>query len=471
MMSETNHNVLWNKCLNIIKDNVPESTFKTWFLPIVPLKYEDSTLVIQVPSQFFCEFLEDKFLDLLRHTIHKVIGESTKLTYNIMVDRTSVPNKTMNVEASNRSIAVPSQSSIRENGNKAPNILQAPAPQDLDPHLNPNYNFENFIEGTSNKLARSVADAIAKDPAHTSFNPFFLYGDSGVGKTHLVNAIGVRVRELHPEKRVLYVSAHLFQVQYTDSVRNNTTNDFINFYDTIDVLIVDDIQEIAGLTRTLNTFFHIFNHLHQCGKQLILTSDRAPVSLQGMEERLLTRFKWGMVAELKKPDVELRRDILCNKIHRDGLQFPAEVINYLAENVSDSIRDLEGVVIALMARSTVFNKEIDLDLARQVVGSVAQSEQKVLSIDDIMETVCQHFGLELADIHSKTRKREVVQARQIAMYLAKEHTDFSAAKIGRLIGGKDHATVLHACKMVTGQNQVDKSFHSELETIESALKL
>ncbi|MSH99669.1 AAA family ATPase, partial [Escherichia coli] len=330
-MSESNHVGLWNRCLEIIRDNVPESTYKTWFVPIVPLKYEDKTLIVQVPSQFFYEFLEDKFVDLLRKTLYKVIGEGTKLMYNVMVDRTSIPNKTVNLEASNRSIAVPQTSVIRGSGNKAPNLLHAPAPQDLDPHLNPNYNFENFIEGYSNKLSRSVAEAVAQNPAGTAFNPLFLHGASGVGKTHLANAIGTRIKELYPGKRVLYVSAHLFQVQYTDSVRNNTTNDFINFYQTIDVLIIDDIQEFAGVTKTQNTFFHIFNHLHQNGKQLILTSDRAPVLLQGMEERLLTRFKWGMVAELEKPTVELRKNILRNKIHRDGLQFPPEVIEYIAE--------------------------------------------------------------------------------------------------------------------------------------------
>ena len=308
------------------------------------------------------------------------------------------------------------------------------------------------------------------NPAGTAFNPLFLYGASGVGKTHLANAIGTKIKELYADKRVLYVSAHLFQVQYTDSVRNNTTNDFINFYQTIDVLIIDDIQEFAGVTKTQNTFFHIFNHLHQNGKQLILTSDRAPVLLQGMEERLLTRFKWGMVAELEKPTVELRKNILRNKIHRDGLQFPPEVIDYIAENVNESVRDLEGIVIAIMARSTIFNKEIDLDLAQHIVHGVVHNETKAVTIDDILKVVCKHFDLEASAIHTKSRKREVVQARQIAMYLAKNYTDFSTSKIGKFIGNKDHATVLHACKTVKGQLEVDKSFQAEVQEIESLLK-
>lgn len=469
-MRESNHVGLWNRCLEIIRDNVPESTFKTWFIPIVPLKYEDTTLTVQVPSQFFYEFLEDKFVDLLRQTLYKVIGEGTKLMYNVMVDRSSVPTQTINLEASNRSMAVSSKSVIRNGGNKAPGLLQAAAPQDLDPHLNPDYNFENFIEGYSNKLSRSVAEAVAQSPAKTVFNPLFLHGASGVGKTHLANAIGTRIKELYPEKRVLYVSAHLFQVQYTDSVRNNTTNDFINFYQTIDVLIIDDIQEFAGVTKTQNTFFHIFNHLHQNGKQLILTSDRAPILLQGLEERLLTRFKWGMVAELEKPTVELRKSILQNKIHRDGLEFPDEVIDYIAENVNESVRDLEGIVISIMAHSTIYNKQIDLELTQRIVHKIVRNEVRTITIDDIINAVCKHFTLEPTVIHTKSRKREVVQVRQIAMYLAKTNTDFSTAKIGQFIGNKDHATVLHACKTVKGQCEVDKSFRSEIEAIQALLK-
>ena len=264
-MIENDHVVLWNRCLNIIRDNVPDTTYKTWFEPIVPLKYEDHALTIGVPSPFFYEFLEEKFVDLLRAALYKEIGEGTQLMYCILTDKTN--HITVNIEGTKRSSALPAQTVIKD-GNKAPNPMQAPAPQDLDPHLNPNYNFENFIKGNSNEFSRTVGETVAKNPART-FNPLFLYGPSGVGKTHLANAIGTKIKELYPEKRVLYVSAHLFQVQYTDSVRNNTTNDFINFYQTIDVLIIDDIQEFAGVTKTQNNFFHIFNHLHQNGKQLI----------------------------------------------------------------------------------------------------------------------------------------------------------------------------------------------------------
>lgn len=465
-MIENEHIVLWSRCLKMIHDNVPDTTFKTWFEPIVPLKYEDSAMTIGVPSPFFYEFLEEKFADLLRATLNKEIGEGTQLMYSVLTDKTN--HISVNLEGTKRSPAIPAQSVIRE-GNKAPDPMQTPAPQDLDPHLNPNYNFENFIKGSSNEFSRTVGETVAKNPART-FNPLFLYGPSGVGKTHLTNAIGTRIKELYPEKRVLYVSAHLFQVQYTDSVRTNHFNDFISFYQTIDVLIIDDIQEFSGLTKTQNTFFHIFNHLHQNGKQLILTSDRAPIMLQGMEERLLTRFKWGLVAELEKPDTELRKNILRNKIHRDGLDIPEDVINYIAENVSDSIRELEGIVNSLLAQSILFKREIDMDLAQRIVRKAIRYENKPITIDSIISKVCAHYNLDESAIHTKTRKREIVQVRQIAMYLAKKHTDHSSSKIGQLIGNRDHATVLHACKMVKDLIDVDKAFKAEMDEIETMIK-
>ena len=465
-MMDNNHVVLWNRCLKIIQDNIPESTFNTFFKPIIPVKYEGKALTVGVPSPFVYEYLEEHYIDLLRTTLYREFGVGTQLMYCVLTDKTN--NLTMELEATNRSTAV-EQKSIR-NANKAPNVLQAPSPQDLDPRLNPHYNFENFIEGLSNKLPRTAGETVAQSPAKTSFNPLFLYGPSGVGKTHLANAVGTRIKELYPEKRVLYVSAHLFQVQYTDSVRNNTVNDFINFYQTIDVLIIDDIQEFATLTKTQNTFFHIFNHLHQTGKQLILTSDRSPVMLQGMEDRLLTRFKWGLIAEMEKPNVELRKRILWNKIHHDGLKFPESVVNYIAENVDESVRDLEGIVISLMAHSTIYNRDVDLDLAERVVRkAVRMVEKKPLSVEDIVDKVCEHYGTDTATIFTKARKREIVQVRQVAMYLSKKYTDASSAKIGKLIGKRDHATVLHACKIIKGQIEVDKAFRTEMEEIEALL--
>ncbi len=457
---------LWKRCLSVIRDNVPETIYKTWFEPIVPLMYEEKALTIGVPSQFFYEFLEEKFADLLRMALNKEIGEGTQLMYRVLIDKTS--GTTIDLKGNTRSTSLPAQAPILE-GNKAPTPMQAPAAQDLDPHLNPNYNFDNFIKGNSNEFSRTVGETVAKNPAKT-FNPLFLYGPSGVGKTHLTNAIGTRIKELYPEKRVLYVSAHLFQVQYTDSVRTNHFNDFISFYQTIDVLIIDDIQEFAGVTKTQNTFFHIFNHLHQNGKQLILTSDRAPIMLQGMEERLLTRFKWGLVAELDKPDVELRRNILRNKIKRDGLNIPENVIQYIAENVNESVRELEGIINSLLAQSILFKREIDMDLATRIIRKVVRCENKPITIETIISKVCAHFNLDESVIQTKSRKREVVQVRQLAMFLAKKHTELPTSKIGLLIGNRDHATVIHACKIVREQAEVDKAFLAEIEEIEASFK-
>lgn len=458
-----NNSERWKKCQEIIKDNLgPDPVpYETWFAPIVEESFINNVLTLRVPTNFYAEVLESRYLDLLRATLFRVYGKGIKLNYSYDIVKdvpeshvvTQVPHKSPAVQEMNPFVQQDRFSSVA-----------------LDSQLNPIYTFENYCESKSNKLAFTIANAIVRHPEKQTFNPMFIFGPTGVGKTHLIQAIGIGMKEENPDLRVLYLSARTFESQYTTAVRNNKVNDFINFYQSIDMLIMDDVQEFAGKTATQNTFFHIFNHLHQNGKQLILTSDRAPVLLQGMEERLITRFKWGMVAELEKPTVELRKNILRNKIHRDGLQFPPEVIDYIAENVGNSVRDLEGIVISIMAHSTIYNKEIDLELAQRIVRKVVNCESKSITIDDIITTVCKHFGLENAAIHTKSRKREVVQARQIAMYLAKNHTDFSTAKIGTLIGNKDHATVLHACKTIKQLKEVDKSFRAEIDEIQTALK-
>lgn len=460
-MSEIDHVGLWNRCLEIIRDNVPEQTYKTWFLPIIPLKYEDKTLVVQVPSQFFYEFLEDKFVDLLRKTLYKVIGEGTKLMYNVMVDKSS--RKTVDLESTQRTI-IPQKQVMDKR------IPQIPVPE-LDPHLNPEYNFETFIEGYSNKLSRSVAEAVALNPAKTIFNPLFLYGASGVGKTHLANAIGTKIKELYPEKRVLYVSAHLFQVQYTDSVRNNTTNDFINFYQTIDVLIVDDVQEWEGKTGTQNTFFHIFNHLFRNGKRIILACDRPPVELKGMNERLITRFSSGLIAEMEKPNVQLCADILRRQIKHDGLNIPEDVIEFIASTANGSVRELQGVINSLMAYSVVYNCEIDMELAQRIIKRSVKVNEEPLTIDEIIESVCQHYNVTTANVNSRSRKKEYVMARQVSIYLAQKYTKLSASRIGRMVGGRDHATVIYSCNQVEQRLKIDQKFSSEISSIENSFKM
>ena len=454
-------NTKWDNCLAIIKDNVSEATFNTWFADIKPIKYEGNTLTIQVKSNFVYEFLEGNFVDLLRSTLFKVMGKGTQLMYSVLTDKDN--NLSMEVGTENYSTKGSGNS-----GNNTPKAMQEVV-QELDPMLISRYTFENYVEGISNRLSRSVALSVADKPGR-AFNPLFIHGSSGVGKTHLVNAIGVRIKELHPQLRVLYVSAHLFQVQYTDSILQKNFNDFMRFYQSIDVLIIDDIQEFAGLQKTQNAFFHIFNHLHLNGKQLIMTSDRSPAQLQGMEERLITRFKWGMTAEIEKPDLELRKNILRNKIHKDGLKFPEEVISYIAENVNASIRDLEGIVVSIMAHSTINNSDIDINLARRIVGDFSNYEKKTITIDEIIKTVADYYGVEVSAINTRSRKREVVLVRQVAMFLAKKHLDLSTSKIGQYVGNRDHATVLHACKTVTNLADTDKQFRTELHEIDQALQ-
>ena len=428
--------------MKVIKDNISEAAYSTWFEPIVPLKYENGEFVLQVPSMFFYEYIEEKFAELLRVTLYREVGEGTKLLYRIMVDKaatTTIPAEDKTVVAER----VPDKI-VKSGINPFEPVVQ----QDIDPQLNAAYNFNTFIEGTSNKLARAAGISIANEPGKTIFNPLFLFGKSGVGKTHLVNAIGMMTKQLYPEKRVLYVSANLFQIQYTDAVRRNETNDFLNFYSNIDVLILDDIHEFMDKQGTQKTFFHIFNHLHQNGKQIIMTCDRAPGSLEGMEERLLTRFQWGLSAEIEMPDFELRKAILKSKIYKDGLEISEEVIDYIAANVTDSVRNLEGVLVSLLAHATLTDEDIDLALAEKVVGKVVAATPNVISVEKIRDMVCDYFALPLDAVMSKTRKREIATARQVAMYLSKQYTKSSLSVIGKLIGGRDHATVLHACSVV-----------------------
>ena len=435
-----NHEQLWTRCLSVIKDNISEASYNTWFAPIVALKYDNSIFVLQVPSQFFVEYIEEKYIDLLRMTLYREVGVGTRLEYRVLIDKSS---------GKGTQIPSASESPKPKNSTQGSYISPYHKPQlpEIDPQLNPAHNFNNLIEGNSNKLARTAGISIANEPGKTIFNPLFVYGQSGVGKTHLANAIGVMTKQLNPEKRVLYLSANTFQIQYTDAVRSNSVNDFLNFYQTIDVLIVDDIQEFAGKTATQNTFFHIFNHLHQTGKQLILTSDRSPIVMVGLEQRLLTRFKWGLSAEIEKPDFELRKSILESKIYRDGLEIPEEVVNFIAEHVVDNVRDLEGVLVSLLAHSTLANLQIDISLAEKVISRIVNITRKINTVETIRDTVCEYFSLSVDAISTKSRKREVVQARQIAMYLSKQLTKNSLASIGNTIGQRDHATVLHACKI------------------------
>lgn len=461
---------LWDNSLLLIKNSVTEQQYNTWFKPIVFESYKPSTktLLVQVPSPFVYEYLEQNFVDLLSKVLHRNFGEGIRLTYRVVTDKEHKLSQDIEADPDDADMA----KQTRERAQQTAAQPVAPQQQeDIDTQLDPKLTFNNYMEGDSNKLPRSVGLSIAEHPNTTQFNPMFIYGPSGSGKTHLVNAIGLKAKQMYPQKRVLYVSARLFQTQYTDAVLHNASNDFINFYQSIDMLIVDDIQEWAGKAKTLNTFFHIFNHLFRNGKRIILASDRPPVELKDMPDRLLTRFSCGLVCELEKPNIQLCVDILSNKIRRDGLKIPVDVISFIAQTCNGSVRDLQGAINGLLAYSIVYNSSIDIRLAERVIKRAVKVDDKPLTIDDIVETVCHHYNVTVTAVNSKSRKRDYVVARQVTMYLAQKYTKMPASRIGKLVGNRDHSTVIHSCSKVEERLKIDAGFSDELVSIENGLKV
>ncbi len=461
---------LWDNSLLLIKDSVTEQQYNTWFKPIVFESYKPSTktLLVQVPSAFVYEYLEQNFVDLLSKVLHRNFGEGIRLTYRVVTDKEHKLSQDIETDPADEAAA---EQVHARSVHQPVNGANEPQMEDIDTQLDPKLTFNNYMEGESNKLPRSVGLSIAEHPNTTQFNPMFIYGPSGSGKTHLVNAIGLKAKQMYPQKRVLYVSARLFQTQYTDAVLHNASNDFINFYQSIDMLIVDDIQEWAGKAKTLNTFFHIFNHLFRNGKRIILASDRPPVDLKDMPDRLLTRFSCGLVCELEKPNIQLCVDILSNKIRRDGLKIPQDVIAFIAQTCNGSVRDLQGAINGLLAYSIVYNSNIDIRLAERVIKRAVKVDDKPLTIDDIVETVCNHYNVTVTAVNSKSRKRDYVVARQVTMYLAQKYTKMPASRIGKLVGNRDHSTVIHSCSKVEERLKIDQEFCDELVSIENAFKL
>ncbi|MCM4169772.1 Chromosomal replication initiator protein DnaA [Arenibacter antarcticus] len=464
-------NSVWINCLGFIKDNIQPQAFKTWFEPIKPVKLSDKALSIQVPSKFFYEWLEEHYVRLLKVALTKELGETAKLVYIIKMENTYGNREpfTEKIPSSNRSNVEPQELDVAIKSKnpelKNPFVIPGIRNIKIESQLNPNYNFDNFLEGDANRLARSAGMAVANKPGGTSFNPLLIFGGVGLGKTHLAHAIGVEIKDKYPERTVLYISAEKFTQQYIESVKKNTRNDFIHFYQLIDVLIIDDVQFLSGKSGTQDVFFHIFNHLHQNGKQVILTSDKAPVDMQDIEQRLLSRFKWGLSAELQTPDYETRISILKNKLYRDGVEMPEDIIDYVAKHIKTNIRELEGAIISLIAQSSFNKKEVTLELAQLVVEKFVKNTKREVSIDYIQKVVSDYFEMDVATLQSKTRKRHIVQARQLAMFFAKKFTKASLASIGSQIGKRDHATVLHACKTVDNLAETDKQFRKYIEDL------
>ena len=464
---------IWENCLSFIKDNVTTDVYDVWFKPIEPVELtSDNTLVIMVPSMFFMEWIEDHYINLIWSALTKELGARPKLIYNIKMENN--PNKTEQateqLPSSNRKATSMEVLGYKQKPQQSYNPYVVPGLVEIeevkvDSQLNPNKNFDTFIEGESNRLARSAGKAITERPGGTSFNPLFIFGGVGLGKTHLAHAIGNEIQEKHPKKRILYIEAEDFTKQYSVAAKNNNRTDFIHFYQQIDVLIIDNVQFFASKPGTQDVFFQIFNHLHQNGKQLILTSDKAPVDIQDVEQRLLSRFKWGLSAELQAPDYQMRKRILQAILYRDGVEMSEEIVDYIAQNVKTNIRELEGVNTSLMAEALFNKKEITLDLDKKAVDKIVKNIKKEITVEYIQEIVSEYFQLSIEELQSKTRKRHVVQARQLAMFFAKKYTKLSLANIGKSIGKRDHATVLHACKTVDNLNETDKQFRKFLSDL------
>src|SRR4028119_1434543 len=467
---------VWSNCLEIIKDIVEWQHFTTWFEPIRAVELKDDVLVIQVPSQFFYEYLEEHYVNLLAKTLRRILGKDAQLEYRIMVDSGNHQSKplTMDVPAhgyktfSNTEMDFPL---VINNPVKNPFVIPGLKKMQIDPQLNPIYTFESFIEGDCNRVARRAGKTVAEKPGANSFNPLVIYGGVGLGKTHLAQAIGNEVKRGQPHRMVLYVSSEKFINQFIDHGRNNAINDFIHFYQLIDVLIIDDVQFFNRAEKSQDAFFAIFNHLHQSGKQLVLSSDKPPKDLDGLQERLLSRFRWGLSADLQMPDYDTRIEILDRKMRNDGLDMPREVVKYVSYNISSNIRELEGALISLLAQSSLNRRDIDLELAKKVLRNFVKTSSKEITIETIQKMVCEYFDVPYDKLLQKTRKREIVQARQITMYLEKAFTKNSLKTIGEHFGGRDHTTVIHSCQTVKDLMDTDNLFKENVMELQQKVQL
>ncbi len=460
----------------MIREQVGDQSYKTWFSPIVPIRLDNAVLTIQVPSQFFYEWLEEHYVTLLRRAIDSELGKEGRLEYSIIVDKGNEQNKPYTIN-------IPTHSNNRNNGHnsnfsnsnyndyKSPFALKSIDNLYQTSHLNQQYTFESYIEGDCNRLARSAGFAVASKPGITSFNPLMIYGPVGLGKTHLVQAIGNEIKQTLRDKFVLYVSSEKFTNQFIEALKNNNVQEFTNFYLQVDILIIDDVQFLSGKEKTQEIFFHIFNHLHQSGKQIIMTSDCPPRDLKGLQERLLSRFKWGLSADLQQPDFETRIAIILRKMESDGITIPEEVVEYLAYSVDTNIRELEGVLISLIAHASLNRREIDLELAKQTLKNIVHDIETEVGMDFIQKTISEYFKISTDDMKAKTRKKEIVIARQTAMYFAKEYTNHSLKSIGYHFGGRDHSTVIHAVQSVNDMMETDSRFRSSMDELKKKMKM
>jgi chromosomal replication initiator protein len=469
--------MVWDDCLRIIKKNVNPQSYKTWFEPIKPVLLDGDALTIQVPNKFFYEWLEEHYVGLLKKSIRQELGERGRLLYHIPENGAHsdpVPTQTsrpLSAKPSAEKDNEPVPGVFDAEMIKNPFIIPGIKRIKVDPQLNVNYTFDTFLEGDCNRLARNAGLAIAKKPGGTAFNPLVIFGDVGLGKTHLAHAIGNEIVAKFENKAVLYVSAEKFTNQIIQAIKNNSVNDFVNFYQMVDVLIIDDIQFLSGKQKTQEIFFHIFNQLHQSGKQIILTSDRAPKDLEGIEDRLISRFKWGLSADLQAPDLETRMAILDSKISEEGVDIPSDVLEFICYNIKNNIRELEGVMVSLLAQSTLNNRDVDMDLAKEVIRNFVSTINKEITVEFIQQLVAEHFNVPVEKLHHETRKRNVVIARQLSMFLAKKMTNKSLKTIGENFGGRDHSTVIYSCKAVQDMMDTDLIFKDTVSELEKKIRM
>ncbi|MFZ4632729.1 MAG: chromosomal replication initiator protein DnaA [Saprospiraceae bacterium] len=463
--------MVWDSCLRTIKKNVTPQTYKTWFEPIKPVLLDKDVLTIQVPNKFFYEWLEEHHIHLIKTSIRQELGDRGRLVYQYPDNGIQTPTPVFDPKPSADKDDEPVPGVFSADTIRNPFVIPGIRRTKVDPQLNENYTFENYIEGDCNRLARNAGMAIADKPGGTAFNPLVIYGESGLGKTHLAQAIGNEIHRRYEHKQVLYVSSEKFTTQVVQSIKTNSTNDFVTFYQMIDVLIIDDIQFISGKQKTQEIFFHIFNQLHQNGKQVILTSDKAPKDLVGIEDRLISRFKWGLSADLQAPDLETRMAILEMKIQHEGVDIPGDVLEFICYNIKNNIRELEGAMISLLAQSTLIRRDVDLDLAREVIRSFVSNINKEITVEFIQELVADHFSVPVDRLKQETRKRNVVIARQLSMYLAKKLTNKSLKAIGDIFGGRDHSTVIYSCKAVQDMMDTDALFKDTVGELEKKIKM
>ena len=482
-----NPRALWASCQQYFQQNIEVSEYEKWFSQVEFESYSPATctLILSIPNDYVATYIEENYIQHLRTAISNTFGKIQLKWHAIIVQKdNSMTNNSSTPQTKRREVGYTYESAVDTKtpdglakaalvSNNTQELIQAPGSinylQEIDSQLNLHQTFDNYVEGKSNRFCRSIGLTIAEHPQGTQFNPMFVHGPSGCGKTHLVNAIGLRCKEIYKNKRVLYVSAREFQMQYTNAQLQGKINDFIGFYQTIDMLIVDDVQEWLSSPKTQETFFHIFNHLFRTDKRIILVSDRPPVQLSGMMDRLITRFSCGVLAEMEKPNVQLCEDILKRKIQRDGLHIPAPVITYIAENVNGSIREIQGIINSLIAYSITYNCNIDMNFVERIVTRAVKTDNQALTIDDIIRIVSTHYDVTEQQIKGRLRKREIVLPRQVIMYLADKHIRMPASRIGRCVGGRDHSTVLHSLHLIADKIKNDRDFCCEIQAIEQEL--